>query len=65
MTGENEKSGKASRRTVTGRVTSNKMDKTIAVTSFFCASISSARSTVLIRAISRSGRSREGSTVRN
>ena len=32
MTGENEKSGKASRRTVTGRVTSNKMDKTIAVT---------------------------------
>jgi small subunit ribosomal protein S17 len=32
MTGENEKSGKASRRSVTGRVTSNKMDKTIAVT---------------------------------
>jgi small subunit ribosomal protein S17 len=32
MTGENEKSGLTSRRTVTGRVTSDKMDKTIAVT---------------------------------
>ncbi len=32
MTGENEKSGKTSQRTVTGRVTSDKMDKTIAVT---------------------------------
>lgn len=32
MTGENEKSGPTSQRTVTGRVTSDKMDKTIAVT---------------------------------
>ncbi len=32
MTGENEKSGLTSQRTVTGRVTSDKMDKTIAVT---------------------------------
>lgn len=32
MTGENEKSGTTSQRTVTGRVTSDKMDKTIAVT---------------------------------
>ncbi len=32
MTGENEKSATTSQRTVTGRVTSNKMDKTIAVT---------------------------------
>ncbi len=32
MTDENEKSGKTSQRTVTGRVTSDKMDKTIAVT---------------------------------
>lgn len=33
MTGENEKSAeKTGQRTVTGRVTSNKMDKTIAVT---------------------------------
>jgi len=32
MTGANEKSGPTSQRTVTGRVTSDKMDKTIAVT---------------------------------
>lgn len=32
MTGENEKPGLTSQRTVTGRVTSDKMDKTIAVT---------------------------------
>ncbi len=32
MTGENEKPGLTGQRTVTGRVTSDKMDKTIAVT---------------------------------
>ena len=32
MTGENEKPGLTSQRTVTGRVTSDKMDKTVTVT---------------------------------